>query len=46
MSEAFKIPKEKIRVNPVAIGGDFGGKGAPFDEPICLMLAHAHRPAG
>jgi CO/xanthine dehydrogenase Mo-binding subunit len=39
MSEAFGIPKEKIRVNPVAIGGDFGGKGAPFDEPICLMLA-------
>jgi CO/xanthine dehydrogenase Mo-binding subunit len=39
MSEAFDIPAEKIRVNPVAIGGDFGGKGAPFDEPICLMLA-------
>ena len=39
MSEAFNIPKEKIRVNPVAIGGDFGGKGAPFDEPICLVLA-------
>jgi len=39
MSEAFKIPKDKICVNPVAIGGDFGGKGAPFDEPICLVLA-------
>ena len=39
MSEAFDIPAEKIRVNPVAIGGDFGGKGAPFDEPICLVLA-------
>jgi CO/xanthine dehydrogenase Mo-binding subunit len=39
MSEAFNIPKERIRVNPVAIGGDFGGKGAPFDEPICLVLA-------
>lgn len=39
MSEAFNIAKEKIRVNPVAIGGDFGGKGAPFDEPICLVLA-------
>ena len=30
MSQAFGIPKEKIRVNPVAIGGDFGGKGAPY----------------
>ena len=39
MSEAFGIPKETIRVNPVAIGGDFGGKGAPFDEPICYLLA-------
>ena len=39
MSQAFGIPKEKIRVNPVAIGGDFGGKGAPIDEPICYLLA-------
>jgi CO/xanthine dehydrogenase Mo-binding subunit len=39
MSETFDIPAEKIRVNPVAIGGDFGGKGAPFDEPICLLFA-------
>jgi CO/xanthine dehydrogenase Mo-binding subunit len=45
MSEAFNIPKEKIRVNPVAIGGDFGGKGAPIDEPICYLLAlRAGRP--
>ena len=39
MSNAFRIEKEKIRVNPVAIGGDFGGKGAPIDEPICYLLA-------
>jgi CO/xanthine dehydrogenase Mo-binding subunit len=39
MSQAFGILKEKIRVNPVAIGGDFGGKGAPIDEPICYLLA-------
>ncbi|MGE5218096.1 MAG: xanthine dehydrogenase family protein molybdopterin-binding subunit [Chloroflexota bacterium] len=39
MAQAFGIPKEKIRVNPVAIGGDFGGKGAPIDEPICYLLA-------
>ena len=39
MAQAFGIAKEKIRVNPVAIGGDFGGKGAPIDEPICYLLA-------
>jgi CO/xanthine dehydrogenase Mo-binding subunit len=39
MSQAFGIAKEKIRVNPVAIGGDFGGKGAPIDEPLCYLLA-------
>jgi CO/xanthine dehydrogenase Mo-binding subunit len=39
MSAAFAIPAERIRVNPVAIGGDFGGKGAPVDEPICYLLA-------
>jgi len=39
MSQAFAIPKERIRVNPVVIGGDFGGKGAPIDEPICYLLA-------
>ena len=39
MSNAFRIEKEKIRVNPVAIGGYFGGKGAPIDEPICYLLA-------
>ena len=45
MSQAFGIPKEKIRVNPVAIGGDFGGKGAPIDEPICYLLAvRSRRP--
>jgi CO/xanthine dehydrogenase Mo-binding subunit len=45
MAQAFGIPKEKICVNPVAIGGDFGGKGAPIDEPICYLLAaRARRP--
>jgi CO/xanthine dehydrogenase Mo-binding subunit len=39
MCNAFKIAPEKIRINPVAIGGDFGGKGAPIDEPICYLLA-------
>ena len=45
MAQAFGIPKEKIRVNPVSIGGDFGGKGAPIDEPLCYLLAlRSRRP--
>ncbi|MBI4527295.1 MAG: xanthine dehydrogenase family protein molybdopterin-binding subunit [Deltaproteobacteria bacterium] len=39
LSEALGIPNESIRVNPVSIGGDFGGKGAPMDEPLCYFLA-------
>ncbi|MGH7798090.1 MAG: xanthine dehydrogenase family protein molybdopterin-binding subunit [Candidatus Binatia bacterium] len=45
MAQAFGIPTEKIRVNPVSIGGDFGGKGAPIDEPVCYLLAlRSRRP--
>ncbi len=45
MAQAFSIPKESIRVNPVSIGGDFGGKGAPIDEPVCYLLAlRSRRP--
>ena len=37
--DALNVPAERIRVNPVAIGGDFGGKGGALDEPICYFLA-------
>src|SRR5207245_2141012 len=30
-----------IVVHPVAIGGDFGGKGSPMDAPLCVELARA-----
>lgn len=39
MAVALDIPKERIRVNPVSIGGDFGGKGGILDEPICYFLS-------
>ncbi|MBI2987642.1 MAG: xanthine dehydrogenase family protein molybdopterin-binding subunit, partial [Deltaproteobacteria bacterium] len=39
LAAALDIPKERIRVNPVSIGGDFGGKGGPLDEPLCYFLA-------
>ena len=43
MSRQLEIPKEKIRVHVVAVGGDFGGKGALMDIPICYELAKATR---
>jgi CO/xanthine dehydrogenase Mo-binding subunit len=39
LAAALKIPKERIRINPVSIGGDFGGKGGILDEPLCYFLA-------
>ena len=39
LSGALGRPADQFRVNPVAIGGDFGGKGAAVDEPLCCFLA-------
>jgi CO/xanthine dehydrogenase Mo-binding subunit len=45
LSRQLEIPKEQIRVHVVAVGGDFGGKGALMDIPICYHLAKvAQRP--
>ncbi|HTM09133.1 MAG TPA: xanthine dehydrogenase family protein molybdopterin-binding subunit [Verrucomicrobiae bacterium] len=45
LSRQLEIPKERIRVHVVAVGGDFGGKGALMDIPICYELAKtAKRP--
>jgi CO/xanthine dehydrogenase Mo-binding subunit len=42
---ALGVPEERIRVNPVSIGGDFGGKGSLMDSVLCYYLArHAGRP--
>ena len=43
LSRQLEIPKEQIRVHIVAVGGDFGGKGALMDIPICYHLAKASR---
>ncbi|HUD00159.1 MAG TPA: molybdopterin cofactor-binding domain-containing protein, partial [Candidatus Polarisedimenticolaceae bacterium] len=43
LSRQLEIPKERIRVHVVAVGGDFGGKGALMDIPICYELAKASR---
>ncbi|MGE5306486.1 MAG: xanthine dehydrogenase family protein molybdopterin-binding subunit [Alphaproteobacteria bacterium] len=43
LSRQLEIPKEQIRVHIVTVGGDFGGKGALMDIPICYHLAKASR---
>jgi carbon-monoxide dehydrogenase large subunit len=39
LSIALGLPKERIRLNPVAIGGDYGGKGSAMDIPVAYYLA-------
>ena len=41
LAEAVGLPSERITVHPVAIGGDFGGKGFLTDEPAAYFLARA-----
>ena len=41
LSQAVGIPESSIRVNVVAVGGDFGGKGDARDLPIAYLLARA-----
>ncbi|MCL6563001.1 MAG: xanthine dehydrogenase family protein molybdopterin-binding subunit, partial [Firmicutes bacterium] len=35
----FGVDPSGIEIHPVAIGGDFGGKGSPMDAPLVLELA-------
>jgi CO/xanthine dehydrogenase Mo-binding subunit len=45
LAAVWDVSKEKIRVNPTSIGGDFGGKGSFMDVPLCYHLAlHSGRP--
>lgn len=39
LSVALELPKERIRLHPVAIGGDYGGKGSAMDIPLAYFLA-------
>jgi CO/xanthine dehydrogenase Mo-binding subunit len=45
MAGAIGVPENRIRFNPVVIGGDFGGKGSLMDTLLCYYLARtAGRP--
>ena len=39
MAEISGLPITQVRVIPSFVGGDFGGKGMIFDEPLCYFLA-------
>jgi CO/xanthine dehydrogenase Mo-binding subunit len=39
LSDAIGIPAEKIVIHVTTIGGDFGGKGALMDLPLCYFIA-------
>lgn len=41
LAHALQLPAERIRINPVPIGGDFGGKGFFTDVPLAYHLARA-----
>lgn len=39
LAECLGVPVEQLVVEPVALGGDFGGKGSPGDAPLCVELS-------
>jgi len=39
LAASLGLEPERFVVEAPHIGGDFGGKGAPFDEPICCLIA-------
>ena len=41
MAEDFGVPKEKIKVHIVHVGGDFGAKASLIDVPIAYYLSKA-----
>ena len=38
MAEDFGVPKEKIKIHIVHVGGDFGAKASLIDVPIAYYL--------
>jgi CO/xanthine dehydrogenase Mo-binding subunit len=39
VAECLDLEPASITIEPVPIGGDFGGKGSPMDIPLCVELA-------
>ena len=41
LARALDLPLEGIVIHPLAVGGDFGGKGSFMDIPLAFFLAQA-----
>lgn len=41
VAQAVNLTPDQVLINPVTIGGDFGGKGSPMNIPLCYFLAKA-----
>jgi CO/xanthine dehydrogenase Mo-binding subunit len=39
LATAIGVDAEKVLVNPLYVGGDFGGKSSPWNEPLCYFLS-------
>jgi CO/xanthine dehydrogenase Mo-binding subunit len=39
IAAALEVEPERLVVNPTFVGGDFGAKGCPWDEPLCYFLS-------
>jgi CO/xanthine dehydrogenase Mo-binding subunit len=39
LAECLGLDPASIDIEPVPLGGDFGGKGSPMDIPLCVELA-------
>ncbi|MCL2393403.1 MAG: xanthine dehydrogenase family protein molybdopterin-binding subunit [Acidimicrobiaceae bacterium] len=39
IADCLGIEADSIEVQPIALGGDFGGKGSPEEAPLCVALA-------
>ncbi len=39
LAAAIGVEAEKVLVNPLYVGGDFGAKSPPWNEPLCYFLS-------
>jgi CO/xanthine dehydrogenase Mo-binding subunit len=39
IAKAIGVERDRILVNPTYVGGDFGAKSPPWDEPLCYFLS-------
>jgi len=45
LAKALGVPEERIRINVINVGGEFGGKGDAIDLPVAYFLAQrSERP--